>query len=89
MLPPLTELDSRVENVPIPRNAPPFLGPMRAIVYDRNVYIYHASGAEELYNLDSDSTESRDLSKAQAARPILERCRRILDQLIPFARYRP
>ena len=85
-LAPMSELDSRIDDVPVPRQAPAFDGPQRAVLSDGNVYIHHGSGAEELYNLDSDPAESRDLSGNEASSPILDRCRRILDQLIPFAR---
>jgi arylsulfatase A-like enzyme len=85
-LAPLSELDARIEDVPVPRNAPAFAGPLRAILSDGNVYIHQGSGAEELYDLDSDATESHNLSGKEAAGPILDRCRRILDQLIPFTR---
>ena len=78
-----SELDARIEDVPVPRNAPAFDGPHRMpSSSDGNVYIHHGSGAEELYDLDSDPSESHDLSgSGQAAGPILDRCRRILDQL--------
>jgi arylsulfatase A-like enzyme len=77
-LAPMSELDKRIEDVRVPRNAPPFDGPLRALLVDGHSYIHHGSGAEELYDLDADPGESADLSGAQVARPILERCRRIL-----------
>ncbi len=83
-LAPMSELHARIEDVPIPRNAPAFDGPIQAMLSDGNVYIHHASGAEELYDLDSDTAESHDLSGTKGASPILDRCRRILDQLFPF-----
>ncbi|HKI21767.1 MAG TPA: sulfatase, partial [Isosphaeraceae bacterium] len=83
-----SELEAPIEDVPGPRNKAAFDGPIQAIVSDGNVYIHHGSGAEELYNLDADPTESLNLSGTKAAGPILERCRRILDQLIPSTRPR-
>jgi len=81
-----SELDAPIEDLPGPRNKATFDGPIQAVVSDGNVYIRHGSGAEELYNLDADPTESQNQSGKQAAGPILDRCRRILDQLIPSTR---
>jgi arylsulfatase A-like enzyme len=81
-LAPMSELNARIEDVPVPRNAPALDGPVRAILSDGTVYIHHGSGAEELYDLDSDPTESYDLGDTQGAGPMLERCRKLLDQLV-------
>ncbi|MFI5460804.1 MAG: sulfatase [Isosphaerales bacterium] len=80
--PTFSELEAPIEDVPGPRNKAAFDGPIQAIVSDRNAYIHHGSGAEELYNLVADPTESKNLSGTKEAGPILERCRRILDQLM-------
>jgi len=78
-----SELAAPIEDLPGARSKASLDMPIQAIVSDGNVYIHHGSGAEELYNLDSDPTESLNLSGTQAAGPILDRCRPILDQLIP------
>jgi arylsulfatase A-like enzyme len=75
---PMSELDKRIEDVPVPRNAPPFDGPLRALLFGGHSFIHHGSGAEELYDLDSDPGERNNLSATVAAGPILERCRRML-----------
>ena len=86
---PLSELAAQIEDVLGPRNKATFDGPIRAIVCERNVYIRHGSGAEELYNLDADPAESDNISGTQAAGPLLERCRRTLDQLTSLSRKQP
>jgi arylsulfatase A-like enzyme len=88
-LAPMSDLDKRIEDVPVPRNAPPFDGPLRAILLDDHVYIHHGSGAEELFNLKIDPGESNNLSGTDLARPILERCRRILDERNALSAPRP
>jgi arylsulfatase A-like enzyme len=86
---PLSELDKRIDDVPVPRNAPNFDGPLRAIMLDNYAYIHHGSGAEELYDVDVDPAESNNLSGQEGARLILERARRILDDRKALARKRP
>jgi arylsulfatase A-like enzyme len=77
-----SELEALSEDVVGPRDKRTFDGPIRSVVVDGSVYIRHGSGAEELYDLDADPSESLNLSEQQAAGPILERCRRILDQVV-------
>jgi arylsulfatase A-like enzyme len=49
--------------------------PSRALAYQGRVYIRNKDGREELYDLASDPTESRDLSASPLALPALERFR--------------
>ena len=55
---------------------------VKALLHDKNVYIRHQDGDEELYEVDADPAESRDLSQCNHARAALERCRLILDRLM-------
>jgi hypothetical protein len=46
------------------------------------VYIGHKEGHEELYDLDADPTEARDLSNLSGSRPTLARFRHDLAQVL-------
>ena len=46
-------------------------GPVKALLHDKNVYIRHQDGDEELYEVDADPAESRDLSQCNRARAAL------------------
>jgi arylsulfatase A-like enzyme len=81
-----SELEAPIEDVPGPRSKATFDGPIQAIASDRNVYIHHGSGAEELYNLEADPTQSLDRSAAKESGAVLKRCRRILEEIIPAIR---
>ena len=45
--------------------------PLKAIVDEGKVYIRHAGGREELYDIEADPTESLDLSTSAGSGPIL------------------
>ena len=45
--------------------------PLKAIVDEGKVYIRHAGGREELYDIDADPSESLDLSASAGSGPIL------------------
>src|SRR5262249_24733153 len=66
-----TSIGARVSD---PKSHVPALrGPMRALADGRNVYIH--SDKEELYDLDVDPRQSRDLSRSPELRPLLDRFR--------------
>jgi arylsulfatase A-like enzyme len=61
--------------------APAKRGPMHSLVADGRVYIRNADGREELYDLESDPDELRDLTGSPEGPPALERFRAIWEQL--------
>ena len=78
---PVSELDPSAAEVADPHQSDVSHGTITAIHAERKVYIRHGDGGEELYDLDVDPAESHNLSETEEARPVLERCRRIFDQL--------
>ena len=62
--------------------APAWRGPMKSLVADGNVYILNADGDEELYDLQADPREIKDLADTAVSEPILERFRTALDELL-------
>ncbi|MGP0067137.1 MAG: sulfatase, partial [Isosphaeraceae bacterium] len=79
--PPFSELDPAAAEVADPLQSDASHGPMTSILADGKVYIRHGDGGEELYDLDVDPEESHNLSGTEEAKPVLEQCRRIFDQL--------
>ena len=61
-------------------------GPSQAILAGSTVYIRHEAAPEELYDLDVDPTESRNLSGSASAEAVLAHCRRILSRLLEGTR---
>jgi arylsulfatase A-like enzyme len=82
---PLSELESPIEGPPESSAAPSRRGPSRAILAGQTVYLRRGDGTEEMYDLDLDPTESRNLSGSERAAPILARCRRMLRRLVDGA----
>jgi hypothetical protein len=63
-------------------NAPPAsYGPMKSLVAHGKVYIRDGLGREEVYDLDDDPNEVRDLAQSPTSQPARERFRVALDQL--------
>jgi arylsulfatase A-like enzyme len=62
--------------------APAWRGPMKSLVADGSVYILNADGDEELYDLEADPREIKDLADIAHSAPILERFRNALDDLL-------
>jgi hypothetical protein len=51
---------------------------MRSLVIDRKHYILNGDGREEVYDLDSDPQENKDLAGSDEGRQITSRFRSIL-----------
>lgn len=66
-----------------PDRPPAWRGPMRGIVAEDRAYIRNADGREELYDVQNDPSQSRDLAETEDARPILDRMRERLENLVP------
>jgi arylsulfatase A-like enzyme len=83
--PPFSELDPAAAEVADPLQSDASHGSMSALLYEGTAYIRHGDGGEELYDLKVDPEQSHNLSGTAEARAVLERCRRIFDQLNPDA----
>lgn len=57
---------------------PLFKGDMRSLVIDRKHYILNGDGREELYDLDTDPQETKDLAGSDEGRQITSRYRSLL-----------
>lgn len=62
---------------------PAWRGPMRGIVAENRAYIRNADGREELYDIQNDPAQSRDLTETEDAPSILDRMRERLESLVP------
>lgn len=78
--PVLSEVFAPAKNSPNHGRSPVFRGSMSSLIVDDKVYIRHEDGAEELYDLESDPTESRNLALSPTAGPALAAARRAWDQ---------
>ena len=57
---------------------PLFKGEMRSLVMDRKHYVLNGDGREEVYDLDSDPQENKDLAGSDEGRQIIPRFRSLL-----------
>ena len=57
---------------------PLFKGAMRSLVVDRKHYILNGDGREEVYDLDSDPQENKDLAGSDEGRQVTSRFRSLL-----------
>ena len=80
--PSLIEVDAPVKSAPNQGRSPVFRGPMKAVASGNQVYIKNGDGREELFDVESDVLQSRDLSGLPQSRPILEQFRTILNRLL-------
>jgi arylsulfatase A-like enzyme len=75
--PVLAEVEYQEERFHNP-SVPVSVGALQALVTDRRAYIHNTSGREELYDLERDRAELKDLAGGAEAAPLLERFRREL-----------
>ncbi len=80
--PPLSELGALIEPAGGKPATATIPDPLKAIVDEGKVYIRHAGGKEELYDIDADPSESLDLSTSADSGPILTRLRQSLDRVL-------
>jgi arylsulfatase A-like enzyme len=73
--PSLSEVDGPVNNTPNQGRSPVFSGPLHAIAAGNEVYIRDGAGNEELFDVDSDPMQSRNLATLPRSRPSLDRFR--------------
>jgi arylsulfatase A-like enzyme len=82
-VPSLSEVDAPVMGAPNQGRSPVFRGPMQAVATGDYVYIHNGDGKEQLFEIRSDSGQSRDLATAPEARSVLEELRTAFHLLKP------
>ncbi|MGO9597265.1 MAG: sulfatase [Isosphaeraceae bacterium] len=80
--PSLSEVDAPVKSAPNQGRSPVFRGPMKAVASGNQVYIKSGDGLEELFDVESDPVQARDLSGRPQSRPILDEFRTTLERLL-------
>ena len=70
--PSLSEVDAPVKSAPNQGRSPVFRGPMKAVASGEHVYIKRGDGREELFDVASDASQSRDLSELPQSLPMLD-----------------
>ncbi len=79
--PSLAEVDGPAKSTPNLGRSPAFRGPMKALVSGRDVYIRSGEGVEEVYDLATDPSQTRNLVGSTALLPRLEALRGDLDRM--------
>jgi arylsulfatase A-like enzyme len=79
--PSLSEVDAPVKTSPNQGRSPVFRGPLKAVAFGNHVYIKRGDGREELFDVESDPFQSRDLSELARSQPILDQSRGTLERL--------
>jgi arylsulfatase A-like enzyme len=80
---PLSEVDIPADVPPQRGRGPRQRGFAMSLVQERLHYMTDVHGTDELYDLEADPSELRDMSRAPAARSALERLRSALLRLVP------
>jgi len=81
----LSEVDGPVNCTPNQGRSPVFSGPLHAIAAGNEVYIRNCAGNEELFDVDSDPTQSRNLAALPQSQPSLDRFRASFARLVQDA----
>ena len=80
--PSLSEVDAPVMSAPNQGRSPVFRGPMKAVAAGKHVYIRNGDGQEELFDMEADPMQSRNLAGLPQAQSILDQIRTDLDRLL-------
>ncbi len=80
--PSLSEVDSPVMSAPNQGRSPVFRGPMKAVAAGKHVYVRNGDGQEELFNVEADPMQSRNLAGLPQSQSILVQIRKDLDRLL-------
>jgi arylsulfatase A-like enzyme len=83
--PSLSEVDAPVKSAPNQGRSPVFRGPMKAVAAGKHVYVCNGDGQEELFDVEADPMQSRNLAGLPQARPTLDQFRTDLDRLLQAA----
>jgi arylsulfatase A-like enzyme len=79
--PMLSEVDGPAKSAPNLGRSPAFRGPIKALISGREVYIRNGDGIEEVYDLATDPSQTRNLAGSPAVLPRLEALRADLELL--------
>jgi len=80
--PSLSEVDAPVKSAPNQGRSPVFRGPMKAVAAGNHVYVCNGDGQEELFDVEADPMQSRNLAGLPQFRSTLDQFRTDLDRLL-------
>ncbi len=80
--PSLSEVDAPVMSAPNQGRSPVFRGPMKAVAAGKHVYVRNGDGQEELFDVEADPMQSRNLAGLPQVQSILDQIRTDLDRLL-------
>jgi arylsulfatase A-like enzyme len=78
----LASVDGPAHASPNQGRSPVFRGPMKAVASGARVYIRDAEGREELFDVDADPGQTRDLADLDESKADLERLRDEMDRMV-------
>ncbi len=80
--PSLSEVDAPVATAPNQGRSPVFRGPMKAVAVAQHVYVRNGDGREELFDVDADPMQLRNLAGLPQVQSTLAQTRTHLDRLL-------
>ncbi len=80
--PSLSEVDVPVMSAPNQGRSPVFRGPMKAVAAGKHVYVRNGDGQEELFDIEADPMQLRNLAGLPQVQSSLDQIRTDLDQLL-------
>jgi len=80
--PSLSEVDAPVMSAPNQGRSPVFRGPMKAVAAGKHVYVRNGDGKEELFDVQADPMQLRNLAGLRHVQSILVQIRTHLDRLL-------
>jgi arylsulfatase A-like enzyme len=78
----LASVDGPAHAAPNQGRSPVFRGPMKAVASGTQVYIRDAEGREELFDVDADPDQTRDIAGLDESKADLERLRDEMDRMV-------
>ncbi|WP_406694850.1 sulfatase [Singulisphaera sp. Ch08] len=79
--PSLSEVDAPVKAAPNQGRSPVFRGPMKALTFGNEVYIRNGDGVEEVFDVEADPLQTRNLVSSPAVQTKLKEYRETLDRM--------
>ena len=80
--PSLSEVDAPVMSAPNQGRSPVFRGPMKAVSTGKHVYIRNGDGKEELFDVEADPRQSRNLAGLPQVQSVLDQVRADIERLL-------